>query len=87
MLTRDEFKELQPYEEDFHRAVYAHYKLATLPEENKIVEKIIRKYEPKERVDWSCGNCSLRVYTRVGWMYYQAKEVYGKKKSSKKLQA
>lgn len=73
MLTREEFEQLQPFEADFVRAVKAKYKLPTPASENKIIETILRKYEPKERFNWSCGACALRVYTRMGWRYFEYK--------------
>lgn len=84
MITKEEFLELKPFEADFVRAVKAKYKLPTPTSENMIVEKILRKYEPKERFNWSCGACALRVYTRLGWRYFEYKE-YLEKEEAKKV--
>lgn len=74
MITAEEYQQLLPYEADFRRAVKAQYKLPTPASENQLVEKILRKYEPKERFNWSCGNCALRVYTRLGRLFYEYAE-------------
>ena len=74
MITPEEYEQLLPYEADFRRAVKAQYKLPTPASENQLVEKILRKYEPKERFNWSCGNCALRVYTRLGRLFYEYAE-------------
>ena len=41
-----------------------------------VIEDILRKYEPgeAERINWNCGNCSLRAYSRVGRLYFEYKE-------------
>lgn len=74
MITKEEYESLLPYEADFKRAVKADYKLPTRREEDDLVISILRKYEPKEQVNRSCGNCMFRVYKRVGWLYYAYKE-------------
>lgn len=74
MITKDEYQELLPYERDFSRAVYSGYKLATSAIENLLIEKILRKYEPKEQINWNCPNCAYRCYKRVGWMFFAYKE-------------
>lgn len=74
MITKEEYEQLLPYEADFRRAVKAQYKLPTPAAENQLVEKILKKYEPGERFNWGCGNCALRVYTRLGRLFYEYKE-------------
>ena len=76
MIDSRDFKRLQPYEADLKRAWFADYKLPTPRSEDMVIEDILRKYEPKEaeRIVWSCGNCSLRAYSRVGRLYYEYKE-------------
>ena len=76
MIDSRDFKRLQPYEADLKRAWFADYKLPTPRSEDMVIEDIRRKYEPKEaeRIVWSCGNCSLRAYSRVGRLYYEYKE-------------
>lgn len=83
MITKAEYKQLLPYEADFRRAVKAHYKLPTTAEENNLVERILKKYEPRTQVNWSCGNCAFRCYQRVGWMFYKyQEEVLNKKEDN-----
>lgn len=82
MITAKEFRQLQPYEDDLRRAFKAHYKLATPTSENMLIEEILRKYEPKEQFNWGCGNCALRVYTRMGAKYFEYKEYVESKKKS-----
>ena len=76
MIDSRDFKRLQPYEADLKRAFLADYKLPTPGSEDMVIEEILHKYEPKEaeRIVWSCGNCALRAYTRVGRLYYEYKE-------------
>ena len=76
MLEPKDFKKLTQYEADLKRAAKADYKLPTPWSEDMVIEEILRKYEPKEaeRVVWSCGNCALRAYTRVGRLYFAYKE-------------
>lgn len=72
MIDIKDFKKLQPYEADLKRAAKADYKLPTPRSEDMVIEDILRKYEPgeAERINWACGICSLRAYTRVGRLYY-----------------
>lgn len=76
MLEPRDFKKLTQYEADLKRAHFASYKLPTPQSEDAVIQEILHKYEPKEaeRVVWSCGNCALRAYTRVGRLYYEYKE-------------
>ena len=76
MIDVKDFKKLQPYEADLKRAFKADYKLPTPSSEDSVIQEVLLKYEPKEaeRVVWSCGNCALRAYTRVGRLYYEYKE-------------
>ena len=76
MIDAKDFKKLQPYEADLKRAWFADYKLPTPISEDMVIEDILRKYEPGEgeRINWNCGNCSLRAYSRVGRLFYEFKE-------------
>ena len=76
MLEPKDFKKLTQYEADLKRAWLADYKLPTPISEDMVIEDILRKYEPGEgeRINWNCGNCSLRAYTRVGRLYFEFKE-------------
>ena len=76
MLEPKDYKRLQSYEADLKRAYKAEYKLPTPWSEDQVIQEVLLKYEPKEaeRVVWSCGNCALRAYTRVGRLYYEYKE-------------
>lgn len=77
MIDSRDFKKLQPYEADLKRAWFADYKLPTPWSEDQVIQEILLKYEPKEgeRINWNCGNCSLRAYSRVGRLYYEYKEM------------
>ena len=72
MIDVKDYRKLIPYEADLKRAYKADYKLPTPRSEDMVIEDILRKYEPgeAERINWNCGNCSLRAYTRVGRLYY-----------------
>ena len=76
MIDSKDYRKLIPYEADLKRAWFADYKLPTPFSEDMVIEDILRKYEPgeAERINWNCGNCSLRAYTRVGRLYYEYKE-------------
>ena len=78
MLELKDFKRLQPYEADLKRAWFAEYKLPTPGSEDMVIEEILHKYEPKEaeRVNWACGNCALRIYSRVGRLFYEYREAH-----------
>ena len=81
MIDLKDYKKLQPYEADLKRAAKADYKLPTPWSEDQVIQEILHKYEPKEaeRVVWSCGNCALRAYTRVGRLYFQYLEAHPNK--------
>lgn len=81
MLEPKDFKKLTQYEADLKRAYLADYKLPTPRSEDMVIEDILRKYEPKEaeRVNWACGNCALRIYSRVGRLYFEYKEAHPNK--------
>ena len=85
MLELKDYKKLQPYEADLKRAWLADYKLPTPRSEDMVIEDILRKYEPKEaeRVNWACGNCALRIYSRVGRLFYEYKESHPEKTKEK----
>ena len=76
MIDSRDFKRLQPYEADLKRAYKADYKLPTPSSEDSVIQEILLKYEPGEAkgINWNCGNCALRAYTRVGRLYYEYKE-------------
>ena len=83
MIDAKDFKKLQPYEADLKRAYKADYKLPTPWSEDQVIQEILLKYEPREgeRINWNCGNCSLRAYSRVGRLYFAYQE---NKKSANK---
>ena len=85
MINIKDFKKLQPYEADLKRAWFADYKLPTPSSEDAVIQEVLHKYEPKEaeRVVWSCGNCALRAYTRVGRLYFAYKEAHPDKNKEK----
>ena len=79
MIDAKYFKKLQPYEPDLRRAYKADYKLPTPPSEDAVIEEVLHKYEPGERINWNCGNCSLRAYYRVGRLYFEYLESHPNK--------
>ena len=81
MIDIKDYKKLIPYEADLKRAHFADYKLPTPVSEDMVIEDILRKYEPGEAkgINWNCGNCSLRAYTRVGRLYFEYKEAHSNK--------
>ena len=85
MIDIKDFKKLQPYEADLKRAHFADYKLPTPFSEDMVIEDILRKYEPgeAERINWNCGNCSLRAYSRVGRLYFEFKNSHPEKNKEK----
>ena len=85
MIDSKDYKKLQPYEADLKRAYKADYKLPTPWSEDQVIQEILLKYEPKEgeRINWNCGNCALRAYTRVGRLYYEYKNSHPDKNKEK----
>ena len=83
MIDAKDFKKLQPYEADLKRAAKADYKLPTPRSEDMVIEEVLHKYEPGERINWACGICSLRCYTRVGRLYFEYKEAHQDKNKEK----
>ena len=85
MIDVKDYKKLTQYEADLKRAWFADYKLPTPRSEDMVIEDILRKYEPKEaeRVNWACGNCALRIYSRVGRLYFEFKESHPEKNKEK----
>lgn len=83
MLEPKDFKKLTQYEADLKRAYKADYKLPTPRSEDMVIEEVLHKYEPGERINWACGICSLRVYTRVGRLYFEYKESHPEKNKEK----
>ena len=81
MLEPRDFKKLTQYEADLKRAWLAEYKLPTPWSEDQVIQEILLKYEPGEgeRINWNCGNCSLRAYSRVGRLYFEYKESHSNK--------
>lgn len=75
MIDVKDYKKLIPYEADLKRAYKADYKLPTPRSEDIVIEEILHKYEPGERINWACGICSLRAYTRVGRLYFEYQEI------------
>ena len=84
MIDSKDYKKLQPYEADLKRAYKADYKLPTPRSEDMVIEEILHKYEPGERINWNCGNCSLRAYTRVGRLFYEYREAHPEKNKENK---
>lgn len=83
MIDLKDYKKLQPYEADLKRAYKADYKLPTPRSEDMVIEEILHKYEPGERINWACGICSLRCYTRVGRLFYEYREAHPDKNKEK----
>ena len=85
MIDIKDYKKLQPYEPDLKRAYKADYKLPTPPSEDSVIQEILLKYEPREgeRINWNCGNCALRAYTRVGRLFYEYREAHPDKNKEK----
>ena len=78
MLEPKDFKKLTQYEADLKRAWLADYKLPTPWSEDQVIQEILHKYEPgeAEKINWNCGNCSLRAYSRVGRLFYEYREAH-----------
>ena len=85
MIDIKDFKKLIPYEADLKRAYLAEYKLPTPRSEDMVIEEVLHRYEPgeAERIVWTCGNCSLRAYSRVGRLFYEYKEAHPDKNKEK----
>ena len=83
MIDVKDYKKLTQYEADLKRAHFADYKLPTPWSEDMVIEEVLHKYEPGERINWNCGNCALRAYTRVGRLYYEYKESHPDKSKEK----
>ena len=81
MIDVKDYKKLIQYEPDLRRAYKADYKLPTPSSEDSVIQEILLKYEPKEaeRIVWTCGNCALRAYTRVGRLFYEYKDSHPNK--------
>ncbi len=86
MIDLKDYKKLQPYEPDLKRAYKADYKLPTPRSEDMVIEEVLHKYEPgeAERINWNCGNCSLRAYSRVGRLFYEYREAHPDKNKETK---
>ena len=86
MIDVKDFKKLTQYEPDLRREFKADYKLPTPWSEDQVIQEILRKYEPGEggRINWNCGNCSLRAYSRVGRLFYEYKEAHSNKENKEK---
>ena len=86
MIDVKDYRKLIPYEPDLRRAYKADYKLPTPWSEDAVIEEILHKYEPgeAERINWNCGNCALRAYTRVGRLYYEYKNSHSDKNKENK---
>ena len=85
MIDIKDYRKLIPYEPDLRRAYKADYKLPTPWSEDAVIEEILHKYEPGEAkgINWNCGNCSLRAYTRVGRLFYEFKDSHPDKNKEK----
>ena len=83
MIDVKDYRKLIPYEPDLRRAYKADYKLPTPSSEDAVIEEILHKYEPGERINWACGNCALRGYTRVGRLFYEYREAHPDKSKEK----
>ena len=85
MIDVKDYRKLIPYEPDLRSAYKADYKLPTPSSEDSVIQEILHKYEPKEaeRIVWTCGNCALRAYTRVGRLFYEYREAHPDKNKEK----
>ena len=86
MIDVKDYRKLIPYEPDLRRAYKADYKLPTPWSEDQVIQEILHKYEPgeAERINWNCGNCSLRAYSRVGRLFYEYRELHPDKNKENK---
>ena len=84
MIDVKDYRKLTQYEADLKRAHFADYKLPTPFSEDMVIEEVLHKYEPGERINWACGICSLRAYTRVGRLFYEYREAHPDKTEKNK---
>ena len=84
MIDVKDYRKLIPYEPDLRRAYKADYKLPTPWSEDAVIEEILHKYEPGERINWARGICSLRCYSRVGRLYFEYLEAHSDKNKENK---
>ena len=86
MIDIKDFKKLTQYEPDLKRAFKADYKRPTPSSEDQVIQEILHKYEPgeAEKINWNCGVCSLRAYSRVGRLYFQYLEAHSEKNKENK---
>ena len=83
MIDVKDYRKLIPYEAALKRAYKADYKLPPPWSEDAVSEEILHKYEPGEKINWNCGICALRGYTRVGRLYFEYKESHLDSKENK----
>ena len=70
-LTKDEINSLKKVEEFFIQ-IREGYKRASSIKEDIIVAEIYERITGKKETNFSCGQCSFRMYKVVGDVYWQA---------------
>lgn len=70
-LTKDEINSLKKVEEFFIQ-IREGYKRCSSVKEDMIVAEIYERITGKKETNFSCGQCSFRMYKTVGDAYWQA---------------
>ena len=70
-LTTDEIKSLKKVEEFFIQ-IREGYKRCSSVKEDMIVAEIYERITGKKETNFSCGQCSFRMYKTVGEAYWKA---------------
>lgn len=70
-LTKDEIKSLKKVEEFFIQ-IREGYKRCSSVKEDMIVAEIYERITGKKETNFSCGQCSFRMYKTVGEAYFDA---------------
>lgn len=70
-LTKDEINSLKKVEEFFIQ-IREGYKRCSSVKEDMIVAEIYERITGKKETNFSCGQCSFRMYKTVGEAYWKA---------------
>ena len=87
LLTEEQMERLKPYEENLQTAFRSSWKRVSTNRELSEVKAVGEEIFGKEPMNDNCGACILRLFARVGMVYFRTKETAPAKEEVRKAKA
>jgi len=79
MISREEFDQLAPFEDHFHKAVFSDFLRYPGRAGVALMDSVLSRAEKRQiATDSSCGHCVFATLKRLGRLYFDFKQSDGK---------